>query len=143
MNKTIISNHNEVVSRDDTTIHAGDFAWTKEKTEVYNIVKKLNGKHIFLKGSHDRWMKNKNFHHEIWEKTIEGIFIVACHYAMRVWARSHYNSWHVYGHSHGHLKSQGKSYDVGVDCNDFYPVSFDKLKEIMKTKEDNFNLVHK
>ena len=29
--------------------------------------------------------------------------VVLCHYAMRVWDRSHYGSWHLYGHSHGNL----------------------------------------
>jgi hypothetical protein len=37
----------------------------------------------------------------------------------------------------------GKQWDVGVDNNDFYPVSLPQLKEIMKTREDNFNLVKK
>lgn len=139
MDTTIIHNHNEMVSKNDVVIHLGDFTLKKQKKEVYEYIQQLNGTHMFLRGSHDRWL-NKN-HQMIWEKIIEGVFIVACHYAMRVWARSHYNSWHIYGHSHGQLESQGKSHDVGVDNNNFYPVSFDQLKEIMKDKPDNFNKV--
>jgi hypothetical protein len=26
---------------------------------------------------------------------------VLCHYAMRVWNRSHHGAWHLYGHSQG------------------------------------------
>lgn len=141
MDRTIIENHNKVVGVNDIVIHLGDFTLKKTNKEAYKYINQLNGINVFIRGSHDRWL-NKN-HPMIWEHMVEGQFIVGCHYAMRVWARSHYNSWHIYGHSHGNLPSQGKSYDVGVDCNNFYPVSFDKLKEIMKTKEDNFNLVKK
>jgi calcineurin-like phosphoesterase family protein len=74
---------------------------------------------------------------------VEGQYVVACHYAMRVWPRSHYNSYLCYGHSHGQLAPQGKQWDVGVDNNDFYPVSFQKLKVIMENQPDNFNLVRK
>jgi len=80
-------------------------------------------------------------YHEIWEKTIEGQHIVVCHYAMRTWGKSHWNSWQLHGHSHGMLESIGKQYDVGVDCNDFYPVSFDKIKIIMESKQDNMNYI--
>jgi calcineurin-like phosphoesterase family protein len=40
---------------------------------------------------------------------------------MRVWPRSHHNSWQLYGHSHGKLLPIGKQWDIGVDNNDFYP----------------------
>ena len=143
MNEALISNHNEVVGKNDITIHAGDFAWTKEKTEAYNAVKKLNGRHIFLRGSHDRWMESEDFHHEIWEKKINGVYIVVCHYAMRTWARSHWNSIHLFGHTHGALEGTGKSMDIGVDTNDFYPYSIDGIIEMMKTKPDNFDLIKK
>jgi calcineurin-like phosphoesterase family protein len=60
---------------------------------------------------------------------------------MRTWEKSHYNSWHLFGHSHGKLPSFGKSFDIGVDTNDFYPYSFDEVKKIMDKLPDNFNLV--
>jgi len=138
MGDKIIANHNEVVKDNDFVIHLGDFT-LKDKFSAMSYINRLNGSNIFLRGSHDKWMDKT--YHEIWEKTINGQKIVACHYAMRVWAASHYNSWHIYGHSHGRLKSEGKSYDVGVDNNNFYPVSFDQLKEIMAGKPDNINLL--
>ena len=74
---------------------------------------------------------------------IEGIYIVCDHYAGRVWARSHYNSYQLYGHSHGHLPPEGKQWDVGVDNNNFFPVSFEQIKEIMAKRPDNFNLIRR
>ena len=34
-------------------------------------------------------------------------------------------------HTHGKLKGIGKSFDVGVDCTDFVPLSLDKVAEKM------------
>jgi calcineurin-like phosphoesterase family protein len=58
---------------------------------------------------------------------------------MAAWPRSHYNSWQLFGHSHGKRWTQGKQHDVGVDNNNYYPVSFDRIVEIMKERPDNPN----
>lgn len=58
--------------------------------------------------------------------------IVLCHYAMRTWDRSHYNSWHLYGHSHGDLPSIGMSMDVGVDVWGYKPISLPLIAEKMQ-----------
>ena len=62
--------------------------------------------------------------------------IVLSHYAMRVWNSSHHGSWHLYGHTHGELEDlpNSLSFDVGVDCHDFYPISYDEVKTIMSRK---------
>ena len=137
MNTEIIRRHNEVVGKDDTVVHAGDFAWGKHDVRE-RYIEPLNGHHMFVKGSHDRWLRDEK---QIMELNIEGQHIVVCHYAMRVWPRSHYNSWQVYGHSHGKLKPAGKQWDVGVDNNQFYPIAFEELRAIMDDSPDNFNLV--
>lgn len=141
MNETIIDNHNKLVRPGDVTVHAGDFAFVKTEQQVNEILKRLNGSHILLRGSHDKWMGPK--YHEIWSKRFGNQLVVCCHYAMRVWEASHYNSWLCYGHSHGQLPPEGKSWDVGVDNNQFYPVAFDHLEIVMKSRPDNFNLVRK
>ena len=126
MNSTIINNFNSRVTKSDHTIHVGDF--TFKNPEKY--IKRLNGGHTFLRGNHDRWMGKQ--YHDIWIKTIEKQTIVACHYAMRVWLKSHYGSWNLYAHSHGNLPPLGLQWDVGVDNNNFYPLSFEDLKQIFK-----------
>ncbi len=140
MNTILIEQFNLLVSKDDVTVHAGDFCFGK-KEEATNIIKQLNGTHIFLKGSHDRWLPKSAKY--IWEKTLEGQIVVVCHYCMRTWKASHYNSWHLYAHSHGRLPSVGRSLDIGVDTNNFFPYSWSFIKARMETKEDNFNLVRK
>lgn len=147
MDETIIKNHNEVVGVDDIVYHMGDFT-LKSKHEADNFIRRLNGNHIFIRGSHDYWMENDKTAREIIELKLEGEYIVMCHYAMRVWPRSHYNSWQLFGHSHGRLGGVGKSMDVGVDTESsehkrFYPYSFEEIKKIMSKKEDNFNRIIK
>lgn len=135
MNIELVRRNNEVVSKDDWVIHAGDFCWKGSAEFVRNLQKSLIGNHVYLRGSHDGWMNGH--YHEIWEKNIEGQHVVVCHYAMRTWGKSHWDSWQLYGHSHGKLESIGKQYDIGVDCNNYYPVSFDRIKEIINSKENN------
>lgn len=141
MHEEIITKNNKVVKPNDRVIHLGDYTLINNLNEIQKIIKQLNGNHTFLKGSHDYWLKDNS--QVIWEKKIENQYVVCCHYAMRVWPRSHYGSWQLYGHSHGNLPPQGKQWDVGVDNNNFYPVSFDQLVEIMKLLPDNYNLIKK
>jgi calcineurin-like phosphoesterase family protein len=141
MNEDIISKHNSVVKKGDRVIHDGDFALcSREKAQ--EIIKRLNGEHIFLIGSHDRWLgKRKQW--DIRSYTIGNNQVIVCHYCLRTWPRSHYNSWHLYAHSHGRLEPIGKSHDIGVDNNGFYPVSEEEIEAIMKSRPDNPNLVNR
>ena len=132
MHHELVSRHNELVKEDDLVIHCGDFCLGKNRSKIKKL---LNGRHIFLAGSHDRG------EHEIFETGINGYWVVACHYPLRVWARSHFNSFHVFAHAHRKLDPIGKSWDVGVDNNNFYPVSENRLIEIMATRPNNPNYI--
>lgn len=156
MHDTLVSNHNSVVKQTDTVYHLGDFAMSASYDKVINVVQQLNGIHFFIMGSHDKWLerlvKTNNYAEDVYnniihyrgrriEITIKNKFISMDHYCQKTWARSHYNSYHLFGHSHGRLLPVGKSWDVGVDNNNFYPISFDQIKEIMDKREDNPNKV--
>lgn len=134
MDRELIRRHNAVVKPGDTVVHAGDFAYRNSRSPQ-SYLAELNGTHILVRGSHDAWLDASA--HEILELKIEGQYVVACHYALRTWPRSHYGSWQVHGHSHGTLPPLGKQWDVGVDNNDFTPVSFARLREIMAERDDS------
>lgn len=157
MNEVLIANHNAVVASDDIVCHLGDFAFGSPGAAL-GIIRKLNGTHFFIMGSHDHWLKRLvkdsmyseseysqlvNYRGRRVEITIKNKFISMDHYCQRVWARSHYNSWHIYGHSHGNLEPIGKSWDVGVDNNDYYPVTFNQLCKIMESRPNNPNFIKK
>lgn len=143
MDETMIRNWNEKVGNNDIVYHLGDFCLK----EPDKYLERLNGIIYFIRGSHDKKIKVCSKIKEISEIKILNIpnnnVIVLCHYAMRTWARSHYNTWQLYGHSHGRLEPQGKQMDVGVDCNNFFPVSFKEVENVMSKRPDNFNLIKK
>jgi len=146
MNEGLIKNHNECVNPRDTVYMLGDFGFGNIE-ELRKIRYRLNGKIHYILGNHDfknhldrfgGWFSSMGVRKEI---NINKQHIVLDHYSMRVWNRSHYNSWMLYGHSHGKLQGQGKSFDIGVDTWEYKPVSFEQVQEKMKTLPDNFNLV--
>lgn len=132
MNRVLVQNHNSVVKPGDRVIHCGDFTLNK-RNYARSIIEQLNGQHVFLTGSHDNWMKgwepmkNITLGGYVFERKVQDTYVVACHYAMRVWPRSHYNSIMLYGHSHGTLAGLKNQMDVGVDVNNYTPISFEEV----------------
>lgn len=139
MNEKIISRWNELVSPGDIIYHLGDFAWK----DAEPIIKRLNGQKFLIRGSHDsEGERLKKYWCQITpmkEIRIDDACVVLSHCAMRVWEKSHYGSWHLFGHSHGHLEPRGKSFDVGVDAHDFRPWTWGEVRERMGTLPDNLN----
>ncbi len=141
-----ISQWNSRVRPDDTVYHLGDFS-LGDKSVVAPMLENLSGKIYFVPGGHDyRWLEawESTFKHwrgllllsplyslEIDQGKKHPLVIVLCHYAMRVWDRSHYGSLHLFGHSHGRLTIPHghRSMDVGVDTNNFKPYSLDEVVE--------------
>ena len=137
MDNEMTTRWNEVVKPEDKIYHLGDF--TLYGTAMFDsYIDQLNGKILIVPGGHDyRWMQGRGFSNctmplvsiEMDTKEKYPLVIVLCHYAMRVWDRSHYGSLHLYGHSHGNLPKIDKSMDVGVDCHNFYPISLEYVLE--------------
>ena len=146
MDETMIASWNSVVKPKDTVFQLGDFILCNIEA-AKQIRQRLNGKICLIRGNHDKiseqmtnafeWIKD---YHELKipdSDSSEGYErIVLSHYAFRVWNRSHKGSWHLYGHSHGGLEEdpESLSFDVGVDCNNFLPLSYEQVKARMKAK---------
>ena len=141
----MIKRWNEKVAQDDDVYHLGDFAY-ETPAKIARIADSLNGRIHIIKGNHDKSLlqcKNsfewiKDYHElKIADPEVGSRLIVLCHYAMRVWNKSHHGSWHLYGHTHGHLPDEitSLSFDVGVDCHDYYPLSYEDVKRRMKSKK--------
>ena len=151
MDSVMIGKWNWVVSPKDIIYFLGDFCLDKQKIAL-SYFKRLNGRIYVVPGGHDRKWIRPNLCYTgpncvvrmlppLHTVTLNKQVIVLCHYAMRVWDRSHYNSWNLHGHSHGGLLAAGKQLDVGVDNWEFYPVSLEQIKKVMEKRPDNFNLV--
>lgn len=143
MDEAIIANVNKLVKPDDVLYHLGDWSW--RDYEGYRRKIACKRIHLIL-GNHDkdlrraaeRLVKYSLFESigDFREIKLEDQDITLCHYALRVWNKSHHGSWHLYGHSHGSLPDDPNSlsFDVGVDCHDFKPLSLPQVGEIMSRK---------
>ena len=147
MNAELIKRWNEKVSVNDEVYHLGDFGLTT-KEALATILDQLNGKIYLVSGNHEAaaiqnrekfvWIKD---YYELKVKDSDchnGVRrIMLFHYAMRIWKGDFRETWHLYGHSHGTLrdKEHKLAFDVGVDCHDYYPISYDEVKAIMRMKK--------
>ena len=106
----------------------GDFAFGYIEAQI-KVLKRLNGSINFILGSHDKeppeaveisnkehWTASHKILGPMATVYVEKTEITLCHYSMRTWPKSHYGTWHLFGHSHNKLEGWGKSFDVGVDA---------------------------
>lgn len=143
MNVEMIKRWNSKVSHNDVVYHLGDFCFGKRDGTIDSIRKfrnQLNGTIHLIIGNHDnrRDCYNSGCFESV--KDLDQVRfnnqkIVICHYAMRIWNAAHHGVWQLYGHSHGTLPDiGGLTFDAGVDNFDFYPISFDEVKNIMSKR---------
>lgn len=147
MDKVLIENWNNTVHKNDTVYVLGDFTMIKDPKIVDEYISKLNGKIFFLHGNHDGWIKNYDFSKndkvsfvgEYSEVSFNQRRIILFHYPIDEWNHYFRGSYHFHGHQHNHeeynlenIKKGLKRYDVGVDANDFKPVSINKIIEMFE-----------
>jgi len=153
MDEILIENWNSKVKDTDVVYVLGDFALPKGENgwgDLNSYIEQLRGKKFFVLGDHDgniqalRFIGYKiNKPHSIINIIVGKHNICLCHYPIARWCKSHYGSWHLYGHCHGGFQNVGKSFDVGVDCHNYSPISFEEVAELMKNRPDNPNLIQR
>jgi len=142
MADVIIEKHNSVVGPNDDFYFLGDFCFDRKSIGQY--IRRMNGNKFFIKGNHDRsrdiaiWTNNGvNYLGEQCKIVIEEIEIVLNHFSMRVWDKHHRGAIHLFGHSHGSLDKfpNGRSMDVFIGNNDYYPYELTDIMKIMINRE--------
>jgi calcineurin-like phosphoesterase family protein len=134
MNEDLIRRWNSVVGKKDLTYYVGDFAFMNHAS----IRMRINGKIELVIGNHDKMSLAKyqnlftNVHDLLYLRRFDP-HIMLCHYPMRSWKNSVHGTQHLYGHCHGRMLPLGLSFDVGVDCWNYYPISYEQVQEKMKT----------
>lgn len=139
----IIRRWNQVVQPKDEVYHLGDFCFAQNWSPWRD---RLNGKIHIVWGNHDHTTQQKRNRdlfashadlRRIKAQPVpngEVVEITLCHYAMRVWNKSHHGTWHLFGHEHGFFErfpAVGNSFDVGVDVWNFTPISLTQVAEKM------------
>jgi calcineurin-like phosphoesterase family protein len=135
----MIENWNKTVKKpSDEVYHLGDFAFRNEQPIEW-YTKQLNGRIHFIRGNHDD--KGAWRHPELFASMQEAAYIkrfkekfYLLHYSCRTWRCSHRGSYHLYGHSHGKLPPLGRSMDMGVNVNNYRPVSLEEVVEFLKPR---------
>lgn len=141
MNEILISNFNECVKKNDTVYILGDIAYRTPVKDVEQMIARLNGKKILCRGNHDKQYDESLFEaiYDFKEVTLSGVNISLMHYPMMEWPKSRHGSIHLHGHIHSTReynlmqKQQGiRRYDVGVDANNYRPVSIEQILQSME-----------
>ena len=151
MDNALITNWNSVVPEDGIVVHCGDFMLphkTGDK-EYKKICDKLNFKTLVLcRGNHDRIDCGTYVYDDktvivvdITIIEVENIKIMACHYPILAYPADYPVFGHIHtlsdGNCHGidgdvTTKLRTTQYDVGVDQNNYTPVSYYQLVDIFK-----------
>jgi calcineurin-like phosphoesterase family protein len=145
--EALIQNWNSVVQKGDHIYHLGDFGFGSPTWLMEKIAGRLRGTIHLIRGNHDRAVNKeplcrrfefiKDVHMLTTQCKGKRHQLFLSHYAHLVWPQAHYGVIHLFGHSHGRLQGVGKSMDVGVDTNNFFPYSLEQVISIMETKESN------
>ena len=147
MTDGLISRHNEVVQDGDAVYHLGDMFWRHfGPIAAVNVMKSLKGNHYYIRGNHEELIDSVDAlrsqfvtireRAQIYPEGAPKKGIVLDHYAGRVWHDSDKGSWQLYGHTHNDLPEIDPllSFDVGVDANNYYPVSLEQVSARMQAK---------
>lgn len=137
VNDYIVKRWNEVVGKDDEIYHIGDVSMDKEGLE---IIKKLNGYKILIKGNYDISSENGGtakyeindkillkYFDEVYDELeieIGGEKVYLNHFPTNMKSEN----FNIVGHIHGTWKVMRNAINVGVDAWHFVPVSEDLIK---------------
>lgn len=139
MNEQLILNWNNTVPPDGTVFVLGDFCFAGSK-ELKEILSRLNGTIILVKGNHDKLSKGMEalFEYTTYQLVlnIEDTKVYLNHFAFLTFAGSNNHAIQLFGHVHSTIDTRNKGrlkyllpsqYDVGVDNNDYYPISWEQV----------------
>ena len=153
MDNAIIERWNSKVGKDDIVFHLGDFAFASSK-RWQELIYKLNGKIYLILGNHDvkRWPGNYTMQlfdrveNQMMLKINNKYKVYLNHFPFLCYDGTYRNpedcTIQLHGHVHERIGGIGKDdqrlqyrfpyqYDVGVDNNNFYPVSWEEILKII------------
>ena len=144
MHEALIDNWNASVGDNDTVYVLGDFSWSRHD----EFGRLLKGKKYLIPGNHDGCGPAKRLTYltilpVIHKMNCQGQAFILCHYPMLSWPGSCHDSIHLFGHVHNRTEmdsevfryAEGKRMmNVGVDVNDFKPVSASAVLEKFQSR---------
>lgn len=153
MNEELIARWNAAVHRDDIVFHLGDFCFGKPEQWHY-ILDRLKGRIYLVLGNHDAGHINdevaSRFEGVAFQMrlNVNGQKIYLNHFPFLSYSGDIHGTWQLFGHIHSSLDNYNiisqqrlavlhpNQYDVGVDNNNFTPVSYRQIEEIIKRQNN-------
>lgn len=154
MDRALTENWNSVVKNEDEVFILGDIAMTQNADRVYNYLRRLNGKKHVILGNHDSCLtRNREKFEKILlsitsQKTIDvdGTEIIMTHHPRFTYEECFSdNVWHLFGHIHNNAVQNAvcnlmpNNLNVGVDCCNYRPISFDEVKSRIQKRNRFLN----
>ena len=139
MKENIITNWNAWVPADGLVFVLGDMFWKCGLDKCRQTMERLNGRKWLIAGNHDSYSREEYLAmgfedaRNYLELSIEHKLLVLFHYPLLEWNGFYRGSWHLHGHVHGtgdHFSF--RVMDVGVDANQFTPVSWSGVKKYLE-----------
>lgn len=150
MNQCLIDNWNKVVPEDGIVIHCGDFMLSHKIgfKEYSKYINKLNGTIYLTRGNHDRIdlgnYDNKLIVNDCMHIQVEKTLIYAQHYPCLAFNGDIQVFGHIHTLSDGLVhgldsdvipKLKYNQYDVGVDQNNYTPINYNELINIINERQ--------
>lgn len=144
MNETLISNWNKVVGKDDFVFHLGDFS-VGGAAEWTSLLDSLNGRIFLVLGNHDMNNVDQGFMRRFEDVSMQMLISIGKqrvylnHYPFLCYGGAYRGTWQLFGHVHTSSCMSGldsprlrmlfpRQYDVGVDNNNYTPISFEEVE---------------
>jgi len=151
--RQLIKNWNDTVGPNDEVYHLGDFAFAS-KRKILEILEQLNGRIYLIRGNHDQKIKGEvsekfGFVRNYYEIKIkdetgkQNQLVVMCHYPFESWNKKGRGSIHLHGHTHGKTSQMPCRIDVGVDSNNYRPLSEYEIISIANKQIAQFSKTNK
>lgn len=147
MDETLIKNINSTCTKRDTLVILGDVAFKQSVDKTIEQLSRLTPKLVLIRGNHDpRSLKNcVEAMYDYFDITVYHRKVVLSHYPILEWDGFFRGSVHLHGHQHNYSDYNVRMrnldvlrYDVGVDANDFMPVSIKQIFEFFNLPTDDY-----
>lgn len=147
MDQRLIASINAVVGQRDTLYILGDFTGPQMKRdEAIAYRGRIDCKHVHLvQGNHDKDFRDAGCFESVsyYRKVkLGGRKVILFHYPIAEWDGKWHGAIHLHGHSHNRPEYNPRSieqgilrFDVGVDANDYRPVSERAILELVREVE--------
>lgn len=139
MNETLIENHNSVVGKNDKIYFLGDVVFSA--TALHQIMPRLNGQKILIKGNHDNLKMSAYAQHF---KDIRAYHVmdkmILSHIPIHESSMGRWRA-NVHGHLHANLVREPICGDedlqymnVCVEQTNYTPISFEDVRQFIKNR---------